>query len=164
MILTWHHQRFFHSAECRPATHSKVPDLMWMWQFEEKKKDHRLIRATPSIQMFEISEWNRYTEVRTHVGSLHRIQSHVDGVRPTWMGWDSYNPQTLYLGSHVHSLRVIHLPDSVPGVTGPQSPGWHPLPDPAPGVARPLVRIPGLCWLGPYGGNEWVPITSWLGR
>ena len=118
--------KFFHSAECRAATHSKVPDLMWMWQFEEKKKAHRLISATPSIQVSEISEWNRHTEVKSTCGvSAYRIQTHVDGVRPTWMGWDPYNPQTLYLGSHIHSLQG-DPPDPVPEVTCPQSQGNTP--------------------------------------
>ena len=27
-----------------------------------------------------------------------------------------------------------------------------------------MVRTPGLCWLGPFGGNECVPVSSWLGR
>ena len=64
-----------------------------------------------------------------------------------WMGWDPHNPQTLYLGTHFHSLQ-----------------GDTTSPDPALGVPRPLVRTPGLCWLGPWGRNEWVPIISWDGR
>ena len=35
-------------------------------------------------------------------------------------GWDPYNPQTLYLASHVHSLQGDPLPDTEPGVTCPQ--------------------------------------------
>ena len=31
-------------------------------------------------------------------------------------------------------------------------------PDPGPGVPRPWVRTPGLCWLGPQGGNERAPL------
>ena len=117
---------FFHSAERREATHSKVPDLMWMPQYEEKKKDHRLIRATPLIQILEISEGTRHTEVMSTCRvSGYRIQTHVDGVSPT------------------------QSPDPAPGVTSPQTPGWPLAPDPAPGVSRPLVRTPGLCWLGP---------------
>ena len=154
----------------------------------------------------------RYTEVKSTYGSLGT------GSRPIWMGWDPHNPQTLHLGSHIHSLqgdpissdpmpgvthpqslrwphlrrsptrgntsslqgdpphrpctwghtstdsRVTPLTDPAPGVTHPQPPEWPPSPDPVPGVARPLVRTPGLCWLGPYGGNDWVPVTSWLGR
>ena len=82
----------------------------------------------------------RYTEVKSTYGvSGYRIQTHMDGVRPT------------------------QSPHPPPGVTRPVSRVTH-LPDPVPGVARPLVRTPGLCWLGPYGGNDWVPVTSWLGR
>ena len=70
----------FHSAEHRAATHSKVPDLMWMQLYEERKKDHRLIRATPSIQILETSERTRHTEVE-HIWGL-RVQD------PDPCGWD----------------------------------------------------------------------------
>ena len=39
------------------------------------------------------------------------------GSGPTWLGGDPHNPQTLHLGSHVHSLQGDMLPDLVTGVT-----------------------------------------------
>ena len=96
---------------------------MWMSQDEKKKKDHWLIRATPSVQMLGISEGQDTLRWRADTGSLGT------GSGPTWLGWDP-----------------------------------HKSPDPASGVAWPLVRTPGLWWLGPYGRNEWVPGTSWDGR
>ena len=90
--------------------------------------------------MLEISEWTRHTEVKsTHGIPAYRIRMRVRAVRPA------------------------QSPDPAPGVTRPVSRVTH-LSDPVPGVARPLLRTPGLCWLGPYGGDEWGPVTSWLGR
>ena len=55
-----------------------------MRQDEEKKKDHRLIRVTPSIQVLEIPEAARHTEGKNRYGvSEYRIWTHVSGVRPT---------------------------------------------------------------------------------
>ena len=68
-----------------------------MRQGEEKEKDHRLIRETPSIQMLGISEETGHTagEQQTCGLRVHRILTHVEGVRPT------------------------QSPDPAPGVTGP---------------------------------------------
>ena len=77
----WHHQRFSLSR-----TQSSNPlDLMWTRQGEEKEKDHRLIRATPSIQMLGISKGTGHTAGKEQMYGLcvHRILTHVDGVRPT---------------------------------------------------------------------------------
>ena len=123
---------FFHSAERRAATHSKVPNLMWMWQYEEKKKDHRLIRVTPPIQMLEISEGTRHTEVKSAYGvSGYRIQTHVDGLRPP------KSPHPAPGVTRPQSPGWPLSPDPVPGVTCPQSPGWPPSLDTVPGVTCP---------------------------
>ena len=80
---------------------------MWMPQYEEKEKDHRLTRATPSIQMLENSEGARHTEVNSTNGvSGDRIQTHVDGV-------SAAQAPDLHLGSHVHSLQGDH-PQALP--------------------------------------------------
>ena len=95
-----------------------------MRQGEEKEKDHRLIRETPSIQMLGISEETGHTagEEQTCGLRVHRILTHVEGVRPT------------------------QSPDPAPGDILPHSPSDTTSPDPAPGIARPSVRTPGLCW------------------
>ena len=68
-----------------------------------KKKDHRLIRATPSIQMFGISEGTGHTADKDQIcGLRYRILSHVEGVRP-------HNPQTLHLG-HTYTLSKVTPP------------------------------------------------------
>ena len=56
-----------------------------MRQDEEKEKDHRLIRATPSIQTLGISEETGHTAGEEQMCGLcvHRILTHVEGVRPT---------------------------------------------------------------------------------
>ena len=96
----WHHQRF--SLKTQSRTHAKMSDLMWMRQDEEKKKDHRLIRVTPSIQTLEIPERAIPSEAKKR--SKYRIRTHMNGVRPT------------------------QSPDPAPEVTRPQSPGWPPRP------------------------------------
>ena len=105
MILIWHLQRFF-TQQNRAATHSKVSDLMWRRQGEEKIKDHRLIRAIPSIQMLGISEGTGHTAGKEQICGLwvYRIPTHVDGMRPT------------------------QSPDPAPGDTFPHSSNWHHLP------------------------------------
>ena len=108
VIFIWHLQRFSLSR----TQSSNPPKGAWphvngtRWK---EKKDHRLIRAIPSIQTLGISEKTGHTAGEEQMCGLcvHRILTHVDGMRPT------------------------------------QSP------DPAPGIPRPLVRIPCLCWLGP---------------
>ena len=63
-----------------------------MQQGEGKKKEHRLIRAIPSIQTLGISKETRHTAGKSRYGvSGFRILTHVDGVRPT---------QSPDLGSH----------------------------------------------------------------
>ena len=47
------------------------------------------------------------------------------------------HPQTLKLGSHVHSLQGDFPPRPAFGVTNPQSPGWTPFPDLETGVTYP---------------------------
>ena len=114
-----------HSAEHRAGTHWKLPDLKWMWQDEEKKRDHRSIRATPSVQRMGISEGTRHTAGKEQMGvSRYRILT----VR---VGWTHTIPRT-EPGPHVLSLQ---------GDTSSRVP--------APGAPRSLVRTPGLCWLDP---------------
>ena len=157
----WHHQRF--SLKTQSRTHAKMSDLMWMRQDEEKKKDHRLIRVTPSIQTLEIPERARPSEAKKRYGvSKYRIRTHMNGVRPTQSpdpapevtrpqspGWPpqtlqlgshiqspGWPPQTLHLGSHVHSLQG-DPPQTLHLGSHVQSPGWPHFTDPAPGVTRP---------------------------
>ena len=97
------------------STPSRLSVLTWTQQDTEKKRDHRLIMAKPSIQMLEISEGTRHTAGKKQIWGLplHVILTHADGVRP-------HNPQTLHLGSHVHTHQGDPTsPDPVPGVTHP---------------------------------------------
>ena len=84
-----------------------------MRQDEEKEKDHRLMRETPSIQMLGISEGTGHTAGKEQTCGLrvHRILTHVDGVRATQSAEPALGhtstlskvtppPQTLHLGSH----------------------------------------------------------------
>ena len=84
-----------------------------MRQDEEKEKDHRLMRETPSIQMLGISEGTGHTAGKEQTCGLrvHRILTHVDGVRATQSAEPTLGhtstlskvtppPQTLHLGSH----------------------------------------------------------------
>ena len=87
-----------------------------MRQDEEKKKDHRLIRVTPSIQMLEIPEGARHTEGKNRLRGLR-----VQDLDPCEWG-ETHSLQTLRLGSHIHSLQ-----------------GKPPSPDPAPGVHNPWL-------------------------
>ena len=84
-----------------------------MRQDEEKEQDHRLIGETPSVQMLGISKGTGHTagEEQTCGLRVHRILTHVDGVRPT------------------------QSPEPALGDTLPQSPRWTTSPDPAHGVA-----------------------------
>ena len=109
------------------ATHSSNSCLVTSYECNKmKKKDHRLIRVTPSIQMLEIPEGARHTEGKNRLRGLR-----VQDLDPCEWG-ETHSLQTLRLGSHIHSLQ-----------------GKPPSPDPAPGVAQSLVRTPGLCWMGP---------------
>ena len=123
MRVTWHHQRLSLSrAQSRNPL--KGAWLTWKWQDGEKEKDHRLIRAAPSIQTLGISE--ETTNCRWRAG----MWSPGTGSWPVWMGWDPHSLQTLHLGKHSHSLQ-----------------GATTSPDPPLGVPWPLVRTPpGLCW------------------
>ena len=78
-----------------------------MRQGEEKKKDHRLIRSTPSIQTLGISEGTKHTSGKEHIWCFQVQDPDVDGVRPT------------------------QSPDPVPGVAQPLvrthvTAGWAP--------------------------------------
>ena len=84
-----------------------------MRQDGKEKKDRRPIRAAPAIHTLGISEETGHTagEEQTCGLGVHRILTHVDGVRPT------------------------QSPEPALGDTLPQSPRWTTSPDPAHGVA-----------------------------
>ena len=85
-------------------THEKLPDLMWMWQVEEKEKDHRLIRATPSVQMLGMSEGMRHTAGKEQTGCLWvQVPDPCAWVRPT-------QSPGLNRVTHPQSPRRHHLP------------------------------------------------------
>ena len=89
-----------------------------------EEKGPQVNQATPSIQTLEISERTRHTEVKSTRGvSTYRIQTHVPAVRPT----PSPDPAPVLTRP---VSRATHLPDPVPGVICPQSPGWTPPPRP----------------------------------
>ena len=83
-----------------------------------------------SIQMLEISEGTRHTAGKKQIWGLplHVILTHAEGVR-------THNPQTLHLGSHVHTHQGDPTsPDPVPGVTHPSWSGHRGCPVWAPNV------------------------------
>ena len=111
-----------------------MPDLIWLWQDEEKKRNHRLIRTTPLMQRLEISKGTGHTAGKERICGLpiHVILTHAGMVRPT------QSPHPIPGATHPHSPGWPTSPDPSTWVTCPQSQGDLTSPDPAPGVTRPL--------------------------
>ena len=115
-----------HSAEHRAGTHWKLPDLKWMWQDEEKKRDHRSIRATSSIQRMGISEGTIHTAGKEQTGGLQ-----IQGPDPC--GWGEPTQSPGLNGGHTSSVskatpppQSLHLGPRDPWLGHQVSAGWTP--------------------------------------
>ena len=107
-------------------THAKLPDLMWMQQDEEKRKYHRFIRATPSVQRMGISEGTIHTAGKEQTGGL-QVQD------PDPCGWGELTQSPGLNRGHRSSVskatpppQSLHLGPHNPWLGHQVSAGWTP--------------------------------------